>query len=129
MGGDGKGPEHLALKPMYVDGAYTTSSRSDAHYHSSDSEIANLLLANSSFKKNPANTANSHRKFSKSSAANRNSIHSDLIRIPANISKPEENDFYKESPRNTRPKSLVSNAFDWLISFATAFVLIVPVVS
>lgn len=127
MGGDGKGPEHLALKPMYVDSAYLSSNRSDVHSYS-DAEFANLLPANTSFQKNPANIPISRRKFSKSSAANRSSIHSDWIRMPANNSKPEETDFYKESPRNTRPKSLVLNAFDWLISYHS-LCLIVPVVS
>lgn len=106
---------------MYVD----SCSEINSHYSAAQSnskldDVSDLadfesLLGTRRYKpKQGSSKATQQSKFNKNSKSNRNSLHSDLIRIPVTSKSDEKLNFYRESPGNFRPKSLHTDAYgDW----------------
>lgn len=105
MGGDGKGPQHLLLKPTYVDSCNTINSftaRPNSNCGDEDlSDFQSLLNKKRIYEKNPAMGAPKSKL----------NVRSDLIRA-STASKSEER-LYSDTvfPLNRRPRSLHADAF------------------
>lgn len=101
MGGDGKGPEHLELQPMYVDSNnYCDTTRSK----SSGSDVSDAIISN----KKPVYP---HYRFNKNSKPQGSAAYTDLIRYNPHSKSDERLSDSQRLDKMYRPKSLYANVF------------------
>lgn len=97
MVGDGKGPEHLALQPMYVENS-STINRSK----SSESDVSDAMLHKPFY---------SYSRFNKNSKPQGSAAYIDLIRYNTQSKSDERLNNPKLLETVYRPKSLYANVF------------------
>lgn len=97
LGGDGKGPEHLALQPMYVDSNSAFNIYNSVRSKSSGSDVSDAVSHKPKFIKHPK---------PRGSAA-----YTDLIRYNTHSKSDERLSYSQPSEKMYRPKSLYANVF------------------
>lgn len=102
LGGDGKGPEHLALQPMYVDSNSAFNIYNTARSKSSGSDVSDAILHKPIYQ---------HYRFNKNSKARGSAAYTDLIRYNTHSKSDERLNHSLQSDRMYRPKSLYANVF------------------
>lgn len=102
MGGDGKGPEHLALQPMYVDSSSAFNHYDTACSKSSGSNVSDAMLQKSVY---PL-----HR-YNKNSKPQGSAAYIDLIRYNRHSKSDERLNDSLHLKKMYRPKSLYANVF------------------
>lgn len=92
-GGDGKGPEHLALKPMYVD----SSNVINDSYSEVDAISQESIYP--------------YYRFNKNTKPSGSAAYIDLIRYKSHSKSDERLNISQQFKKSLRPKSLNANVF------------------
>lgn len=103
MGGDGKGPEHLALQPMYVDSNSAFNIYNTARSKSSGSDVSDAMSSHKPIYQ--------HYRYNKNLKPRGSAAYTDLIRYNTHSQSDERLSHSQTSERMYRPKSLYANVF------------------